>query len=499
MSDTVNIDFIGSAYMNKDGSLEYRRFPIPKLFDEEMKSLEAMNENDNRTVMDLQDYFQRFMPQATSTQEYDYCAPNAYHSSFISKAKYPTILSFSEYQDKIKEAENYTISNFLSKHEVEAIDELTDSQKTELKAEIALQKDICKKELRDNFYNAAKRYINALRYYRELSKVKADANNRMYSTENIGWTTFYYPISNDILFFMKSNFGYGNSSYHFINLSYKGIDILPFSAIVKYYYVSMAEFYRYTRQYRPSHENWEVALDFVVETANLALQDANKFITQFIGNEIDEMVAGLKIISEQPKKSLKEFFSNPRTDTKFLYVRHATKADEKEYIAYPEEISTIFKAEKLSTALDLLDKLKALAPAYPKALEAIDKIKSLNVDFFPNLKEHIALIEADIKRRQELLKPKVEERDALKAKGKPHYDMIDKLIEIARKKGAFNFNAIRLHYLSEHPDFKKLHEDVEKRSEEISKDEHEISLRESFVRRLEGCKLLIMERLDIAA
>ena len=264
----------------------------------------------------------------------------------------------------------------------------------------------------------------------------------------------------------------------------------------------MDEFYRYTRQYRPSHENWEVAFDFVVETANLALQDETEFITKWINNEIDEMVNGLKIISSHPEAKLKEFFLSPKKDTNLLFVRNAYKSDEDIYLAYPKEITTIFKAEKLSAALDLLEKLKALAQAYPKALSAIKQIKTFNIDLFPQVKEHIVTIEQEIKRRQAILKPKVEERDKLKAIWKLHFDKMDELIEDAHKNNIYNLTVIQTiqnKYLSSHPNFKNIYDDVEARSKEIKEDEHQISMRESFVKRLESCKNLIIERLDIAA
>lgn len=162
-------------------------------------------------------------------------------------------------------------------------------------------------------------------------------------------------------------------------------------------------------------------------------------------------------------------------------------------------MSTIFKAEKLSAALELLEKLQVLAPAYPKALEAIEQIKQLNVDFYPNLKLKISAIEREIKRRQVVLKPKVRERDRLKLRGKVHFDKIDKLIEAARKAGKYNFDEIRAEYFTAHPDFKRIYDAVEEKSEQIRKDEHEIDMRENFMSRLVACKELIMERLELAA
>lgn len=499
MSEKVNVDFIASATLTESGLLEYQRLNIPKLFDEELQHLSAMYENDNRTIMDLQDYFQRFMPKDCSAKSYDYCAPHSYNSSYIGAALYPPLRSFEQYQTSLSNSKESATTNFLSECEVNDISELNAEQKILLNDKILEAQSRVKKDLKSEFMRKANRYIQAFRYYSFLKEVKSNDNNKMYSTENIGWTTFNYPISDDILFFMKSNFGYGRSSYHFINLSYKGIDILPYSAIVRYYYVNTVEFYRYTRQYRPNHENWEVALDFVVETANLAIKDETEFITKWIGNELDEMVEGLKIIASQPKEKLKELFKAPKKTPNFLFVRNADRADKEEFIAYPEEISTIFKAHKLTTALDLLDKLKALSEAYPKALEALEIIKALNIDFFPNLKEYIEIIKNEIKRRQDILKPKKEERDKLKSEWKSHYDKIDEMIEEARKKGNYNFQAIRENYLSINPDFKVIYKDIEERNNDIRRDEFQIAKREDFVKQLVSCKELITQRLNIAA
>lgn len=499
MSSTVNVDFIGVVSLTDSGFLEYKRLPITKLFEEEMQVLESMSNNENRTVLDLQDYFQRFFPKKYSPQVYDYCAPHGYNSSFINRAQYPKIYTYDEYKSKLQEAEDRKIQSFLSDCDVKHVSDLSISQKTDLESQISKVREIEKNRLRVDFARSASRYVDAHRYYSDLKKVKADDNNKMYSTENVGWTTFEYPISKDVLFFMKSNFGYGRSSYHFINLSYKGIDILPYSALVKYYYVSMGEFYRYTRQYRPTHENWEIALDFVVETANLAIRDEKEFVTKWIANEIQEMIDGLKIISEQPKKSLKEILDNPKDTDKFLFIRNAYDSDKQEYEAFPEELSTIYKAEKLSAALCLLEKLQVLAPIHSIAQDAINKIKELNITFYPHLKEHIALIEKEIQRRQNILEPKIEERDRLKAKGKHHFDKMAELIEEERKKGYYNSAVIRARYLSTHPDFKELYEDLEKRDEEIQKDEYQISIRKNFVQRLDDCKNMMARELELAA
>lgn len=500
MDEKINVDYIGVAFLTDDEVLEYRRLNIPKLFDEEMQSLEMMCENDNRNVMDLQDHFQRFMPKSGSPDHYDYCSPHGYSSAYIGGPTYPKIYSFERYQTILKNTENGTISEFLSERSLNDISRLNLEQTRLLNAEILQAKARENKLLKKQFIQEATKYMRAYRYYTFLNiTIRCNDRIKMYSTENIGRTTFKYPISNNILFVMKSNFGFGNSSYHFINLTYKGIDILPYAALVHYYYVNTIDFFRYTRQYIPTYKNWEVALNFVVETANLAIQDETEFVTKWIANEIDEMVAGLKIISSTPQKSLKDLLRKPNKDYNFLFVRQAYKSEVNEFLAYPEETATIFKAEKLTAALELIDKLKALSKAYPKALDAIEQIKALNIDFFPQLNRYINTIEQEIKHAEEIQKSKVAERDNIKTTWKSYYDKMDEIIEEARKNGNCEFQPIREEFFSINPDFKIIYNDVEKRTQSIESDESIIFKRKKFVEQLQNCKNLILNHLGIVA
>lgn len=500
MDKIINVDYIGVASLTDNGSLEYRRLPIPKVFDVEMQTLEAMCENDNRNVMDLQDHFQRFMPKSSSPDYYDYCSPHGYYSAYIGGPTYPKIHSFERYQAILKDTENGTISKFLSERSLKDVSELNIEQTRLLNAEILQAKAKRNKRLKEQFIQEATKYMRAYRYYAFLNiTIRGNDRIKMYSTENIGRTTFKYSISDDISFVMKSNFGFGNSSYHFINLTYKGIDILPYAELVHYYYVNIIDFFRYTRQYTPNRKNWEVALNFVVETANLAIQDETEFITKWIANEIDEMVAGLKIISSTPQKSLKDLLRKPNRDYNLLLVRQAYKSEVDEFLAYPEEISIIFKAEKLTAALELLDKLRALSKAYPKALDAIEQIKALNIGFYPQLNSYIDKLEQGIKQNEEILKPKVAERDNIKTTWKSYYDKMDEIIEEARKNGNYEFQSIRDEFFSINPGFKTIYDDIEKRTQNIKSDESQITKRKKFVEQLQYCKNLILNHLGIVA
>ena len=100
----------------------------------------------------------------------------------------------------------------------------------------------------------------------------------MLSTEDIGWTSYEYKANEDVVIFIHTNFGYGNSSYFFLNMRYKGIDILPYTSIVHYYKANIVDLCRHTRQYSMKRDSWNVAFNLVVEAANMAKNNPEKLL-----------------------------------------------------------------------------------------------------------------------------------------------------------------------------------------------------------------------------
>ena len=76
----------------------------------------------------------------------------------------------------------------------------------------------------------------------------------------------------------------------FLWLKYKGIDILPYSYVVKYYYANRMDIHRYTRMYDVTRDSWNLSFKFVEETANSAADDEESFVNRYILNEINQMV-----------------------------------------------------------------------------------------------------------------------------------------------------------------------------------------------------------------
>ncbi|WP_305156455.1 hypothetical protein [uncultured Muribaculum sp.] len=499
MSQKINKDFIGVVALTPQGLPEYRQIPIENKFGTQMDELTIMHNNENRTILDLQDFFIRFMPATDSNRYFDFCYPYCYSSSYISGIKYPEILSFSNYNEKLNESKKTARMSFLSEKDKKE-DELTDAEKSELSNKIDDAVKNAQQWLKNDFMGKVSRYVAAVQYHMTLERIKSSTEtNKMFSTENIGWTNFDYPISDDIRFEMRSNFGFGRSAYHFINLTYKGIPILPYSALVRYYFVGMGEFFRYTRQYTPVRDNWEMALKFVADTAKLAIENESAFIDIWIGNEIKEMVDGLKLIAKQPKQSLENMLKKLHRNNNLMYVRDASSYEMNDFKAFPEEISTIFMARKVTAALDLLERLQTLAKAYPLAEDAMVQIKQLNLQILPEIENRIVSIGHDIEQRRLLLDPQIQTRDSLKAQNQNHYNRLEELRKEANAKNIYNTSIIFKPYLEEHPEFAKIYREIDKLSDQIEEKKRDIVLRENFVNTLLDSKSIIVSQLQVAA
>lgn len=499
MAQKINKDFIGVVALTPQGLPEYKQIPIENRFSMQMDELTIMHNNENRTILDLQDFFQRFMPAESSNRYFDFCYPHSYSSSYISGIKYPVILSFHDYNEKLNGSKRSALISFLSGKDKKE-EELTEMEKSELAYKIDNAVKKTQQWMKNDFMIKANRYVAAFQFHLTLEKIKSAAEtNKMYSTENIGWTNFDYPISDDVRFEMKSNFGFGRSAYLFINLTYKGIPILPYSALVKYYFVGMSEFFRYTRQYAPRRDNWEIALGFVADTAKLAIENETDFIEKWIGNEIKEMVDGLKLIAKQPKQTLEKMFNNRHRNNNLMYVRDASSYEKKDFRAFPDEISTIFMAHKITAALDLLEKLQTQAQAYPLAEEAIKQIKLLNLQILPEIENRIVSIRQDIEKRRLLLEPQIQTRNRLKTQNQSHYDRLEELREEAKKKNIYSTPIIFKPYLEEHPEFAKIYQEIDKLSDQIEEKKRDITLRENFVNTLLDSKSIIVSQLQVAS
>ena len=514
----VNRHFIGVVKEVGD-YLKYEEVDIPQE-DILIGEIEAMKENENRTILDVQTLLTEFYPEDNfKGKHYDYLYPKSYNSAFVNGASYPHILTIEEYKKKLAEKEEwYSSEEYLTEYYKEK-DKLKlfklNSTEKEYKAKVEelVEEKMCeyKKSLREGF--TYQEFIFAHKYTVKLREIKNEANVKMYSTDQIGWKDFEYRVNDDITVYIKTNFGYGTSSYFFCNLKYKDINILPYSWTVKYFYVEMMDFIRYTRRYSPKRISWEEVFDFTVETANMAKHEPQKFINEWIVNEVEEMMKETRLYMSVPEKKLEDFLNiknNPKIFSipevaEYAFrdvIRNCNDRDREEYKALPKEKVIAFKAEKITGSLLLLDNLRKLTEIAAVLVPYIAEIEEMNLILQPEIERHMNKISSDLKKLNIRLSELVKKLDPLFTLLDNHKKKIERIREQANKnkeeKDKISKWKAENNYEEKHPEYVELKIKIKKLTEEKEMLEKDIYRRENFLKILTKCKKRIANFVEIA-
>lgn len=504
----ANRHFIG-VVREIDGYLVYEKDDIPQE-DILIGEIEAMKENDNRTLLDVQSLFTEFYPEENfKGKHYDYLFPKKYNDAYVSGASYPHILTVEEYENKLEEQEKWYRSEEYITGCCKEKDELKYLKKNATEEEYNSKINELVKEKMKDYVNSLRRgfsyqnFIYAQRYTAKLREIKKESNVKMYSTDQIGWKDFEYKVNEDITAYIKTNFGYGVASYFFCNLKYKDINILPYSWPVKYFYVEMVDFVRYTRRYLPRRTSWSEVFDFTVTTANMAKHEPERFIKEWIVNEVEEMMKGLRLYMSSPDAELAEFLNAKRKASiydihevaEYAFkdvIRNCGNRDREEYKAMPKEKVIAFKAEKITGSLLLLDNLKKLSEIASVIIPYIAEIEEMNLKLQPEIELHLKNISEDINKLNIKLNSVIKELEPLTTKLQYHKNKVDDLLEKTNK-GRENKDKISKYeaeksYEKKHPEYTVLKNRIEKLTEQKDALEKEITRRENFVKILTKCK-----------
>lgn len=517
---TINRHYIG-VVKEINGRLKYIEVDIPQdsiLIEE----IDAMKENDNRTLLDVQQRFTESYPKKQYYgRDYDYLYPRKYSDAYVSGASYPHILTHEEYKEELAEHEKWIRDWYIKEvDEVKKeLDELKEESEEKYNARV---EEIIAQKMTEHISSRRKhfkykRFLYAENYTATLKGIKQDSNVRMYSTDQIGWKEFEYKANDDITIYIKSNFGYGSASYFFCNLKYKDINILPYTAIIKYYYVQMVDFIRYTRRYDTSRDSWNEVFDFAVLTGNLARHEPEKFVKEWIVNEVEEMMVGIRKIMSSPKEELEKFLGfkrsgfEPYRNIDIMWsihiFRNCTTQDVKEYEVLPQEKVMTFKAEKITGCLLLLDNLRKLTEITHVIVPYIGEIELMNLRLQPEIEKYIDSLNLDINRLYNDLKIVKEEIESLEPILEQHNKAIEDIRKEMNKKAnegrkysyvEYNTWEAEEKYKKAHPEYSKIKNNYEKLTEKKEKLERRIRRRETFIEILNKCKKRIANYITAA-
>lgn len=368
----VNEKYVLALVENSDATLSVKRMDIPSS-EVPIAELEAMVDNPNRTVYDMSSYFYSvFSPKVKA---FAFCYPSEYNDSFIDSRSIPKEVSYADYVKGVKEIE----SIFNGKHRF--CKESLEVLKLKLDNEIIEANHSDKKK----YFKKASIYIKCLRLSETVKKIKEHDEIKMYSRDVVGYSTYTHKINDDITVELRTNFGYGSAAYFNLAVKYKDIVILPYSYLVHYYYANMKSLMACTRAYRPLRESWESSINFIADFVNQSIADPRKFVGEYVIKEVEEMMKGLRAIMDNPAEVQIRIKDSTSSEVRLSVIRPFNKDEFVMMESMADELTTLFKAEKITGALLFIESLTQLQEFCGDMSALIGEILSMNKDVKPEI------------------------------------------------------------------------------------------------------------------
>lgn len=402
--DARNIDRTHIITLQKiNGLFQNVTIPISRP-DQFIAEFEAMKDNPNRTVWDMQSFF---MSRFQKTIVYlNYIHPFQYNDSYVEFIRYPEISDYNDLQKSWEEAACSARNMYLFSCKQKGIN----PDQKDIEQAVGKAIEDLKRGQKQNYFISAMHWIDARCYYDTVNQINRNETVKMFSKENIGWCNFFHKINDDINIALKTNFGYGRAAYFLLAIQYKGLAILPYSYIVRYYNVGMADIVRCTRSYLPHRESWSASFDFLSDFVNKSIADPDGFVRSYIMREVTEMMCGLEDIARNPTEFLNRIGGNT-AEPCVVNVRPMFSDEINRMKIYPKETAILFKVEKITGALEFLDSLKEIAKVVDMIQPHIDRLLEINMALYPEIQIAISEVGRRIE-KQTLIKGKLEKEDA---------------------------------------------------------------------------------------
>ncbi len=263
-----------------------------------------------------------------------------------------------------------------------------------------------------------------------------------------GWASPVCQLHKELSAEYKTNFGYGHSSYFYIKLKFKTIELIPFSDLIRYRNAGFFEINQYTQKYNLSNNEWASALSFLVKAYNILIEDKKKFIQIYMIDEIKRLLKGLAELMEND---------------------HFTFDDDKNYITkYDEETGEvinqdmnpieiiILRAKKITNSLDFISKIQE----YQNMVEidtAINKIENFNTNMKYILENEIIKVNQNLQNFNKAiqdLKPRYFDLQQM-------YNTFKEKENLIKKNNNFPSDKCHEVFLEENPDFLSFMENYE--------------------------------------
>lgn len=100
-----------------------------------------------------------------------------------------------------------------------------------------------------------------------------------------GWANPKFNITENLSVDIKTNFGYGKSSYFLLVINFKNLDIIPFAEWIEYKFINKNDILFYTKKFKLVNTEWYECMKFVKYSCNLSIEDEKKFIDTYLNKK----------------------------------------------------------------------------------------------------------------------------------------------------------------------------------------------------------------------
>lgn len=367
----INEELICVLIRNQsNGSIELDSVEIVNPLDLPLNGFLELCNSHRITLHDLIEYLQKTPTLNALTGHYKYCESLSKPYQGVEIDNQFTVKEIVQFESELQAEEAALDERLLAANTIEAEMDYARDQFVAWKNErIALFKSrlLAKYKYWGRVYAITKTY-----------RVCANRNDVLtFSHRLAGWSNPIYKLTDNFSVEIKTNFGYGQSSYFYTKFKFKDIEITPLSEWIEYRFAKFEEIVRYSKSHLLENKYWFDAIAYAKDACNLSLTDEEKFISIYILSECEKMVDGLESILLQDKFTFKD----------------APKADYS--LDKDGRVLMEFRGEKLSGALDFVAAILTLR-CIADIQQFVERILNVNRAIRPILADELPKIQADI-------------------------------------------------------------------------------------------------------
>ena len=384
----INNDFLLTLMMADEGSqVLIQEIAIINPYLDTLTALKRVCDKRECSLQDLIDFLKTTEELKLLDGKYKYCISLDAKSNLLDFNNLKTIEEITDYDNIIQ----LNIKNALLNLEAKNFS-YTEFDKFKKQIEANYQEKVG--EYKIEIYNLYEIISQAFSINGNYRKCHENKKILTFSHRIRGWSSPAYQLNENFSIELKTNFGFGNSSYFYVKIKYKNIDICPLSEWINYEVAHFSEIVRYTKSYtkRVAKENfrgqltyttvignnfWFDALAFAENACNISINDEAKFVEDYIIKECELMVKGLENIMQA---------------TKFTFQKDRNPPYSKDKSGH-ELID--FRGEKITGALDFIAKILEFR-AIIAVENIIGRIEKLNKLIQPILEAELKIVKVEL-------------------------------------------------------------------------------------------------------